>query len=343
MSTSTPVNGSESVRATGSVGVAILGLGAHLPDRIVTNDDLSQLLDTSDEWIRTRTGIAQRHQAAPDQATSDIATVAALRALDDAGLQPDDIKMVLVATSTPDYGVAGCAPIVAANLGIRAPALDLNAACSGFVYGLHTAAALVAAGTTPLLLVGAETMTRVVDPLDRSVSILFGDGGGAVVLGADDTAELGPFDIGSDGSDPSGLYTEVGGSAIPLTVDNIEERRHFLTMRGREIYRFAIANMTESSQRVLDQAGLTTDDVDLFIGHQANIRILDGVADKLGIPAERCHTTVHLHGNTSSGSIPLCLADARDHGRLHDGTRVLLTAFGAGLTWGSTLLTWRNP
>jgi len=330
-------------RPSGVFGVAILGLGISLPADIVTNDDIAARLDTSDEWIRARTGIQQRHRAADDQATSDLAVEAARRALDDAGLEASDIAMVLVATSTPDHKIAACAPMVAAKLGTHAPALDLNAACSGFVYGLQMAAGMIAGGTAPVLLIGAETMTRVVDPSDRSVSILFGDGGGAVVLGPDADAELGPFDLGTDGSDPTGLYTEAGGSAVPVTADIIADKRHFLTMRGREIYRFAIANMSESSQRVLDQAGLSVDDVDLFVGHQANIRILDGVAEKLGIPAERCHTTVHLHGNTSSASIPLCLADARDAGRLPDGTRVLLTAFGAGLTWGSALLTWRNP
>ncbi|HKJ57553.1 MAG TPA: beta-ketoacyl-ACP synthase III [Nitriliruptoraceae bacterium] len=330
-------------RPTGSFGVAILGLGTYLPDEVVTNDDLAATLDTSDEWIRARTGIEQRHRAATGEATSDIAVEAARRALDDAGLVASDVKMVLLATSTPDYKIAACAPMVAAKLGIDAPAMDLNAACSGFVYGLQAATGMVTAGTAPILLIGAETMTRIVDPSDRSVSILFGDGGGAVVLGPDENAELGPFDLGSDGADPSGLYIEAGGSAVPVDAEMIDDRRHFLTMRGREIYRFAIANMSASSQRVLDQADLTVDDVDLFVGHQANIRILNGVAAQLGVPADRCHTTVNLHGNTSSASIPLCLGDARDHGRLPDGTRVLLTAFGAGLTWGSTLLTWRNP
>ena len=343
MTTTPSARPASATRTPGSLGVAILGLGARLPDEVVTNDDLARILDTSDEWIRTRTGIEQRHRVAAEEATSDTATAAARAALDDAGMAAQDVAMVIVATTTPDHPIASVAPMVAANLGISAPALDINAACSGFVYGLHQAAALVATGTAPILLVGAETLTRVVDPADRTVAILFGDGAGAVVLGADGEAELGPFDLGSDGSDPSSLYTEYGGTRTPVTEDNVDERRHYLTMRGREIYRFAIANMTASSQRVLAAAGLTVDDVDLFIGHQANIRILSGVADKLGIPMERAHTTVHLHGNTSAASIPLCLADARDNGRLPDGTRVLLTAFGAGLTWGSTLITWRRP
>ncbi len=341
---STPVADPAVAAATpGALQIAVLGLGSFLPDEVVTNDDLSRVLDTNDEWIRTRTGIQQRHRLAPEDATSDLATRAARRALDDAGMEPGDLAHVLVATTTPDYPVSGVAPIVADNLGLRIPALDVNAACSGFVYGLRQAAGLLATGSGPVLLIGAEALTRVVDPGDRNVAILFGDGAGAVVLGAADpehTGELGPFDLGADGSDPSALYTPVGGTREPTSDDNVDQRRHFLTMRGREIYRFAVANMSTSSLAVLDRAGLTAADVDLFVGHQANIRILDAVANKVGIPAERCHTTVHLHGNTSAASIPLALADARDAGRLHPGDRVLLTAFGAGLTWGSCLLTW---
>lgn len=327
-------------RIPGSLAIGVLGLGHFLPEEVVTNDDLAELLDTSDEWIRTRTGIQQRHRLAAEDATSDLATRAARRALADAGLAASDVGQILVATTTPDYTISGVAPIVADNLGVLAPALDINAACSGFLYGLRTAAGLLATGTGPILLIGAEALTRVVDPGDRNVAVLFGDGAGAVVLGMDDRGSLGPFDLGADGSDPSALYTAVGGTREPTTGDNVDERRHYLTMRGREIYRFAVANMTASSQTVLREAGLTPDDIDLFVGHQANIRILEAVADKVGIPPEKCHNTVHLHGNTSAASIPLALADARDSGRLHPGDRVLLTAFGAGLTWGSTLLTW---
>ncbi len=338
--TPAPRTDARTTRLPGSLPVAALGLGSFLPDEVVTNDDLAEKLDTTDEWIRTRTGIHQRHRLAPDDATSDLATRAARAALDDAGMVPGDIAEVLVATTTPDYLVSGVAPIVADNLGIRVPALDVNAACSGFVYGLRQAAGLLATGSGPVLLIGAEAFTRAVDPQDRNVAILFGDGAGAIVLGTDDAGELGPFDLGADGSDPTSLYTPVGGTREPATVDNIDERRNFMTMRGREIYRFAVAHMSASSLAVLASAGLGPDDVDMFVGHQANIRILNAVADKVGIPAERCHTTVHLHGNTSAASIPLALAHARDNDRLAPGDRLLLTAFGAGLTWGSCLLTW---
>lgn len=330
-------------RTPGALPIAVLGLGSYLPDEVVTNDDLAEVLDTTDDWIRTRTGIQQRHRLAPDDATSDLATRAARAALDDAGMDPSDIAEIVVATTTPDYPVSAVAPLVADNLGITVPALDVNAACSGFVYGLRQAAGLLATGTGPVLLIGAEAFTRAVDPQDRNVAILFGDGAGAVVLGTSDEAELGPFDMGADGSDPTSLYTAVGGTREPVTQDNVGERRHFMTMRGREIYRFAVAHMSASSLAVLDAAGLIPDDVDLFVGHQANIRILNAVAGKVGIPEERCHTTVHLHGNTSAASIPLALAHARDAGRLAAGDRVLLTAFGAGLTWGSCVLTWSLP
>ena len=331
------------VAATGArpVGlpVAVLGLGVDLPDHVVTNDDLAQVLDTSDDWIRTRTGIAQRHVVADGEATADMAARAGARALADAGIEAHQVGMLLVATTTPDHPVPGTAPQVAARLGIEAPALDLNAACSGFVYGLRVAAGLVTTGGGPVLLVGAESMTRIVDPADRTVRVLFGDGAGAAVLGADDAGALGPFDLGSDGTDPSILWQEGTGTRLPASPDTLDGRQ-YLTMRGREVYRNAVTRMAASSRAVLDAAGLGLDDVDLFIGHQANKRILDAVVDRLGVDPARCHVTVDRHANTSAASIPLALADARDAGRLQPGSRILLTAFGAGLTWGSTLLTW---
>jgi len=319
--------------------VAVLGLGAYLPDRVVTNDDLAQHLDTSDEWIRTRTGIRERHHAEASQATSDLALAAARAALDDAGLGPADVDVLIVATTTPDHPVPATAPTVAAGLGLEVAAFDLNAACSGFVYGLDVASRLAEAGAT-VLLVGAETLTRYVDPDDRSIAVLFGDGAGAVVLRAQEGAEMGPFDLGSDGTDISMLWMRAGGSREPFDPVAHADPSSRIGMRGGDVYRHAVARMTASSRAVLDAAGRDVADVDLMVGHQANLRILAAVAERLGLPEERCQVSVDRHGNTSAASIPLALVDARAQGRLEPGTRLLLTAFGGGLTWGSCLLTW---
>jgi 3-oxoacyl-[acyl-carrier-protein] synthase III len=329
---------SDAHRSTAPVRIA--GLGSHLPARVVTNDELARTLDTSDEWIRTRTGIGQRHVVAPGEATSDLAAAAGKAALADAGLGIEDVATVLVATTTPDHTVPGTAPIVAAQLGTNVAAFDLNAACSGFLYGLQVGAAL-ATSTGPVLLIGAETLTRIVDPADRNVAVLFGDGAGAVVLVPDEHATIGPFELGADGADPSMLWTEAGGVRIPVDQTTVADGRHHLTMRGGDVYRHAVARMTAASATVLDRAGQTVDDVDLFVGHQANIRILDAVRQRLGVPVDRTHVTVDQHGNTSAASVPLALADARDRGRLRPGDQVLLAAFGAGLTWGACLLTWQ--
>ncbi len=322
--------------------VAVAGIGAHLPARTVTNDDLAEVLDTSDEWIRSRTGIRERHVAAPGEATSDLAVEAGKAALADAGLGVEDVAAIVVATTTPDHTVPGTAPLVAAALGTEVAAFDVNAACSGFIYGLRVGGAMVATGDGPVLVIGAETLTRIVDPTDRSVAVLFGDGAGAAVLVPDADARLGPFDLGADGSDPSMLWTAAGGSRRPATAEVLDNGEQFLVMRGGDVYRNAVARMAASAASVLERAGIGVDDVDLFVGHQANVRILDAVAQRLAMDPDRSHITVDQHGNTSTASIPLALVDARDRGRLSPGDTVLLAAFGAGLTWGACLLTW-NP
>jgi 3-oxoacyl-[acyl-carrier-protein] synthase III len=316
--------------------VRLAGLGAALPERVVTNDELATVLDTSDAWIRSRTGIAQRHVAAPHEATSDLAAAAGKAALADAGLGVEDVATVVVATTTPDHRIPGTAPAVAAALGTEVAAFDVNAACSGFVTGLRVAGALAATGGGPVLLVGAEVLTRVVEPDDRAVRVLFGDGAGAVVLVHDEHARLGPFDLGTDGSDPSMLWCPAGGSREPLAPGGGGDP--WLRMRGGDVYRHAVARMVASSRAVLDAAGLDVGDVDLLVAHQANARILDAVVQRLGIDPERSHVTVDAHANTSAASVPLALADARDRGRLRPDATVLLTAFGAGLTWASCLV-----
>lgn len=312
----------------GSLPLAIAGLGTALPTRVVTNEELAARLDTNDEWIRSRTGIERRHVIGPTESTTTLAIAAAHAALADAQIAAADLGAIVVATSTPDTLLPATAPAVAAALGCEAFAFDLNAACAGFVTALATAAGLSAMVEGPVLVVGADSMTGCVDPEDRTTAVLFGDGAGAVVLVADEAGELGPFDLGSDGTQRELLHIPPG-------------QLHVI-MQGREIYRRAVARMASSSLAVLDRAQLTVADVDLVVAHQANRRILDAVAARIGVDADRVHVSVDRHGNTSAASIPLALADARDAGRLRPGTTLLLTAFGAGLTWGSTLLTWRS-
>lgn len=318
--------------------VRIAGLGTHLPDHVESNDDLAEVLDTSDAWIRARTGIGQRHLAAASEATSDLAAAASRAALADADLTVADLGTLIVATMTPDHITPATAPLVGTKLGTDVGAFDINAACSGFVTGLRVGGALAATSGEPVLIVGAETMTRIIDPSDRGVRILFGDGAGAAVLVPDDAASLGPFDLGADGRDPSILWCAAGGSREPIGSDEDSDR--FLRMRGGDVYRHAVARMAASSRAVLDRAGMDVGDVDLMIGHQANRRILDAVVQRLGLDPERSHVTIDRHANTSAASIPLALADARDSGRLAPGATVLLTAFGAGLTWASCVLRW---
>jgi 3-oxoacyl-[acyl-carrier-protein] synthase-3 len=322
-----------------ALAVAITGLGSYLPERVVTNDDLALRLDTSDEWIRTRTGIRERHYAAAEEATSDLALAAALRALEDAGLTPADVDIVIVATTTPDHPIPATAPIVAAALGLTCMAFDVNAACSGFVYGLQVGASLAASGAT-VLLIGAETLTRYVDHDDRSIAVLFGDGAGAVVLEAQAEASIGPFDLGSDGGEKEILWMRAGGAREPFDPVLHAEASSRMSMRGGDVYRHAVTRMAASSQAVLDATGESMEGIDLMVGHQANQRILEAVAQRLGVPEGVNHLTVDRHGNTSAASIPLALDDARRTGLLGPGSRVLLTAFGGGLTWGSCLLTW---
>ena len=314
------------------------GIGVAVPRRVVTNDDLAQRLDTSDEWIRTRTGIAQRRIAAPAVATSDLAFEAAEALLKTT--PGADIGALVVATTSADHPMPGVAPLVAARLGLGAvPAFDVQAVCSGFIYGLASGAGLIAAGIADrVMVIGAEVMSRIVDQDDRATAVLFGDGAGAVTLRVgrpDELGAIGPFDLGSDGEQARQLFMETGGTRTPV-VDEDTRRRRFLRMDGKQVYRHAVRRMTESSQRLLERAGLTVGDVDRFVAHQANLRILMAVADRLGIPEERRVSNVDRYGNTSAASIPLALADAG----LRPGERILLTAFGSGFTWGSTLMTW---
>ncbi|MFD7712779.1 beta-ketoacyl-ACP synthase III [Streptomyces sp. NPDC059785] len=334
-----PVTG----RPDGPRRAVVTGVGGWLPPDIVTNDDLAARLDTSDSWIRTRTGIARRHVASPGTAASDLAVEAGRRALASAGSPSADA--VLLATMTPDHRAPATAPAVAARLGLAGvPAFDLAATCAGFVHGLATAAGLIATSAADrVLLIGAEVLTTVVDPRDRSLAVLFADGAGAVVLRAgheDEPGALGPVVLGSDGTLAELLWIPEGGSRRRTDGRSAEPGGAFLQMRGREIFRNAVRRMSESSRRALDAAGWKTGDVDRLVAHQANARILAALGDELGIPADRVPTTIEHTGNTAAASVPLLLAEADADGRLRPGHRILLTAFGGGLAWGATTLVW---
>jgi len=318
----------------------LAGLGAWLPPRVVDNDDLARHLDTSDDWIRTRTGIRERRIAGPETSTVDMAVAAGRDALRSAGTE--HVDAVVLATATPDHLCPASAPQVASALGLSGvAAFDVNAVCSGFVYGLATGAGLIAGGVAGhVLVIGADAFSRYCDPADRTTVPIFGDGAGAVVLRAGDADEagaLGPFDLHSEGDNADLLIVPAGGAKQRRSDD---PRDHYVTMQGTAVFRHACARMAESARTVLAKAGLDVADVDRFVGHQANIRILTATAKQLGLANDRLVVNIERVGNTSAASIPLALADACVDGHLQPGHRVLLTAFGAGLTWGSTVLTW---
>lgn len=321
----------------------VCGLGSWLPPTAVTNDDLAQQLDTSDEWIRSRTGIGQRHVVDPGSATSDLAVEAGARALKSAGV--DGVDALVLATTTPDHPCPGTAPDVSARLGLGTiPAFDVNAVCTGFLYGLATGAGLIAAGTADrVLVIGADTFSGILDPQDRSTRAIFGDGAGAVVLragGPDEPGALGPVHLASDGSGRELIHIRSGGSREPMRNGVTDGHDPYFRMAGKAVFRNAVERMTESSLTALQQAGWTTDDVDVVVAHQANLRIVNALADQLSIPRERCAVHLDRVGNTAAASIPLALADAAASGTLRPGARVLMTAFGGGLTWGSCTLRW---
>jgi len=305
----------------------IFGIGAALPDYVITNGDLEQRLDTNDEWIVRRTGIRERRHLRGDETLADLATRACLLALDDAGRTGAEVDHVIVSTFTADRVTPGLAPEVARVIGAeRAAAVDLNAACAGFLYGLDQAAALVESGRASVVLVcGAEALSRVIDHDDRSTAVLFGDGAGAVVVaGGELELGLGGFVLGADGAQADLLYAER------------DER--VLRMQGSDVYRHAVRRMTAASREALERAGRTVEDIDLFVAHQANIRIIEAAAGELGIPPEKVVVNVDRVANTSSASIPLALEQAEREGRLKPGDTVALAAFGAGFVWGAGLV-----
>jgi 3-oxoacyl-[acyl-carrier-protein] synthase-3 len=324
-------------KARAGYPVTITGLGCNVPDRIVTNEELAQLVDTNDEWIVSRTGIRERRIAADEEALTDVALPAARTALAGAGLRGEDVELIIVATVTPDMAFPASAALMADQLGsARAAAYDLSAGCTGFVYAVAQAYGMVAAGLVDnALVVGADVLSKILDWTDRSTVVLFGDGAGAVVLQRSENGGgfLG-FELGAEGA--GGGYLSLPGSGSRACAGT----NHFVQMNGREVFKFATRVLVSSAENVLAECGKTVDDVDLYVPHQANVRIIDHAVKKLGIPEEKVVVNVDRYGNTSSGSIPLALADAAADGRLKPGELVLMTGMGAGLTWGSALIEW---
>jgi 3-oxoacyl-[acyl-carrier-protein] synthase-3 len=318
--------------------VGITGLGVHVPERVLTNDELSTLVDTSDEWIMSRTGIRERRIAAEDEALTDIARPAAIAALERASLEPKDIDLLVCATVTPDMMFPTSSALLADQLGAPdAAAYDLLAGCTGFVYAIAQAYSMVAAGLSHrALVVGGDVLSKILDWTDRSTLVLFGDGAGAVVLEhVDDGGFLG-FELGADGGGGRHLWLPGSGSR------RFDDQESFVKMNGREVFKFATRVMIYSAEKLLDESGRTVADVDVYVPHQANVRIIDYATKKLGFPEEKVVVNVDRFGNTSSGSIPLALADAEKDGMLKPGALVLMTGMGAGLTWGSALIEWTD-
>jgi 3-oxoacyl-[acyl-carrier-protein] synthase III len=324
--------------------ISITGLGSYVPERVVTNDELSTMMDTSDEWIRERTGIRERRIAEPEQALSDLCLPAAREALATAGLAGSQIDLIIVATVTPDMAFPSTGAILADLLDApEAAAYDLSAGCTGFMYAVAQAYGMLAGGLSQrALVVGGDVLSKILDWSDRSTAVLFGDGAGAVVLErVGDGGFLG-FELGADGSGGPQLYLPAGGSRTPASAESVAGKQHFVQMNGREVFKFATRVLVASAEAVLAECGRTIDEVDVYVPHQANVRIIEYARDKLGIPDEKVVIDVDRYGNTSSGSIPLALADAKADGRLQAGRLVLMTGMGAGLTWGSGLIEWTD-
>ncbi len=323
--------------------VGIIGIGSYVPEKIVTNKDLEKIVETSDEWIVSRTGIKQRHVVEAGVATSDLATYAAEKALLDAGVTADEIDLIIVATATPDMLFPSTACLVQDKIKAnKAAAFDLSAGCSGFAYGLVTGSQFIKTGLyKKVLVIGAETLSTILDWNDRNTCVLFGDGAGAVVLG-EVPAGYGILgvDLGADGSGGELLKLPAGGSRIPTTNESINQRLHYLQMSGNDVFKFAVKVMGEAAVKALDNSGLSHTDVDCLIPHQANIRIIQSAAKRLKLPMEKVIVNVDKYGNTSAASIPLAMDEAIKDGKLKNGDIIVLVGFGAGLTWASCVIKW---
>ncbi|BDG60615.1 beta-ketoacyl-ACP synthase III [Caldinitratiruptor microaerophilus] len=323
--------------------VGITGIGMYVPERVLTNQDLERIVDTSDEWIVTRTGIRERRIAGPEESTFTMALAASRQALEMAGVRPEEIDLIVVGTVTPDMIFPSTAALLQEALGAsRAAAVDISAACPGFVYGITLAGQTIASGLyRTVLVVGAETLSRITDYQDRNTCVLFGDAAGAAVLqpvreGYGLLASI----LGSDGSGAEHLYLPGGGSRHPASHETVDKRMHYIRMNGKEVFKFAVRVMNESTVQVLEEAGHTVADLDLLVPHQANIRIIEAAVERLGIPWEKVVVNLDRYGNTSTATIPVALYEALQAGRIRDGDLLVLVSFGAGLVWGATALRW---
>jgi 3-oxoacyl-[acyl-carrier-protein] synthase III len=308
------------------VNVGILGIGRYVPEKVVTNHDLEKIMETSDEWIRTRTGIAERRIADDTIDTSYMAVEASKKALEDAGISGEDIDLILVATVTPDRAFPAVACVIQEAIGAKhAAAMDLSAACAGFMYGMITAQQFIQTGTYKnVLVVGSDKLSKIVDWNDRNTAVLFGDGAGAIVMGAVSEGKgVLSFELGADGSGGKHLYQD-----------------EYVMMNGREVFKFAVRQLGDSCLRVLDKAGLTKEDVDFLVPHQANIRIMESARERLNLPQEKMSMTIEKFGNTSASSIPIAMVEELQNGRIQDGDLIILVGFGGGLTWGAVALRW---
>nr|WP_054949922.1 beta-ketoacyl-ACP synthase III [Numidum massiliense] len=321
----------------------IIGTGAYLPEKVLTNKDLEKMVDTSDEWITTRTGIRERRIAREDQASSDLALPASQRALEAAGISAEQLDLIIVATVTPDMSFPATACILQDQLGAKnAATFDLSAACAGFLYGLSVGSQFIHSGTYRyVLVVGVDCLSKITDWTDRNTCVLFGDGAGAAVLGpvAEDRG-FQAFDLGADGSGGHLLNQRGGGSRHPISQEVLDERMQYTYMNGREVFKFAVRVMQTASEKVLEKAGWRKDAIDFLVPHQANIRIIESAANRLKMREDSVVVNVDRYGNMSSASIPVALDEAVRTGRVHDGDRVILVGFGGGLTWGAAALTW---
>lgn len=319
----------------------IIGMGHAYPDGILTNADLEKIVETSDEWITTRTGIKQRHKATANEYTSQFGTAAAKQAIERAGLKAEDIDIIVCATTTPDQIMPSTGALIQAQLGAtNAAGMDVFAACSGFIYGVTMVESMIRTGQIKYaLVIGAEVLTKYVDYTDRGTCVIFGDGAGAAVLGpVEDGKGILATKIKSDGRYEEQLYCPAGGTKLGTTHETIDGRMHFFKMKGNELFKVAVRSMADISAEMLERSGYTVDDVDIVIPHQANQRITDAVASRLGVPEEKVYSNIAEHGNTSSASIPIALDECIESGKVKEGSLVLLTAFGGGVTWGGTVI-----